>query len=85
MGKAANDNRLSTNLDRARAGQALTISQPHRRFGQCYAEFIGHAGDGKHILVRKNISSMFRSRWSKPLKVERAAVIDVHANMARAA
>ena len=54
MARAANDNRkqLFPTVDRAIAGQALTIAQPHRRFGQAYAEFVGHAGDGRHVLVR---------------------------------
>lgn len=84
---AANDNRriLVPALDRAVPGQALTINQPHRKFGRCYAEFVGHAGDGKHVLVRKNISSMFRARWTKPIRVARSLVVDVHTNMAQAA
>jgi hypothetical protein len=84
---AANDNRpiLVPFLDRAVAGQALTISQPHRKFGSAYAEFVGHVGNGKHVLVRKLISSMWKSRWTKPLKIERAQVIAVHGLMARAA
>jgi len=47
----ANDNRrqLIASIDHAIAGQALSLDQPHRRFGRCYAEFIRHAGDGKHI------------------------------------
>ena len=85
MSRAANDNRkvLVCNLDQAVAGQAITISQRHRKFGRCYAEFVGHAGDGKHILVRKLIASTFRARWTKPLPVERAMVITVHDRMAR--
>lgn len=84
---AANDNHpeLIPSLDKAIAGQALSISQPHRKFGRSYAEFVGHVGDGKHVLVRKLISGMWRSRWTKPLKVERGLVIGVHANMARVA
>lgn len=87
MAQAANDNRIAlvASLDFAVAGQALSITQAHRKFGRCYAEFVGHAGDGKHVLVRKLISSMYRSRWSRPLKVERALVIAVHARMAQAA
>ena len=83
---AANDNRqqLLPTIDRAISGQALTISQPHRRFGRSYAEFVGHVGNGKHVLVRKLISSMWRARWTKPLKLERAQVIAVHTSMARA-
>lgn len=81
----ANDNapHLIPSLDRAVAGQAITIRQPHRRFGSAYAEFVGHAGNGRHVLVRKLISSMWKARWTKPLKVERASVIAVHASMAR--
>jgi hypothetical protein len=81
---AANDNRptLFRSIDLAIAGQAITIRQPHRKFGKAYAEFVGHSGDGKHVLVRKLISSMWKSRWTKPTKVERALIIDVHANMA---
>jgi hypothetical protein len=84
---AANDNQviLVPALDKAVAGQALTIAQAHRKFGQSYAEFVGHAGNGKHILVRKLISSMWKSRWSNPIKVERSLVIAVHDRMARAA
>jgi hypothetical protein len=74
-----------TSLDFAVAGQAMTITQPHRRFGQCYGEFVGHVGDGKHIIVRKLISSMYRGHWTKPMKVERRLVAAVHASMARAA
>lgn len=83
---AANDNviQLVTSLDRAIPGQALTIHQPHRRFGSCYAEFVGHVGDGRHVLVRKLISSMYRARWTNPTKLKRGDVIDVHAAMARA-
>lgn len=84
---AANDNQpiLIPSLDRAVAGQALTIAQPHRKFGRCYAEFVRHAGDGKHVYVRKLISSMYRGRWTKPLKVERALVSAIHTRMAQAA
>lgn len=83
----ANDNRLPLlpSIDRAVAGQALSIRQPHRKFGKAYAEFVGHVGDGKHVLVRKLISGMWKGRWTKPLKVERAAIIAVHASMARVA
>lgn len=82
---ASNDNQivLVTDLDRAIPGQAVTIEQSHRRFGRAYAEFVGHVGDGKHILVRKLIAGMWRGRWTKPLKVERALVMKVHASMAR--
>lgn len=81
---AANDNRpqLSASIDRAVPGQALTIRQAHRRFGRSYAAFVGHAGDGRHVLVRKLIASMYRVRWTKPLKVERAAIISVSTYMA---
>lgn len=87
MAGAANDNTpiLVSSIDHAVAGQALRLSQPHRKFGSCYAEFVGHAGDGKHVLVRKLIAGMWKGRWTKPLKVERALVIAVHTNMARAA
>lgn len=83
----ANDNRpiLHSDLDRAIPGQALTISQPHRKFGRAYAEFAGHVGDGKHVLVRKLIAGMWKGRWTQPLKVERAAVTAVHSTMARVA
>lgn len=82
---AANDNtiQLHTVLDRAIAGQAITISQPHRKFGQSYAEFIGHVGDGKHVMVRKLVTSMWKSRWTKPTRVERSLVLKVHTNMAQ--
>lgn len=85
MATAANDNlkALVPTIDQAIPGQALTIGQPHRRDGRCYAEFVSHAGDGKHVLVRKLISSMWKSRWTKPLKVQRTAIIAVHALMAR--
>ena len=66
-------------------GQALTLRQPHRRFGTCYAEFVGAAGDGRHVLVRKLISSMYRIRWTKPLPVARGDVLQVHDAMARPA
>lgn len=84
---ATNDNRkpLFPSIDLAVPGQALTLNQPHRRFGRCYAEFVGHTGDGRHILVRKLISSTWRGRWTKPLAVERAAVAAVHTSMARVA
>jgi len=75
---------LYPSIDLAIAGQALTIRQPHRKFGSCWAEFVGHVGNGRHVLVRKNISSMWRSRYTKPLKVERADVMAVHLSMARA-
>lgn len=81
--RAANDNEGVTSLDWAFPGQALTISQPHRKFGRTYAEFVRHAGDGKHVMVRKLISGMWRGRWTKPLKVERSQVIAVHTNRAR--
>lgn len=87
MAKAANDNRpqLRPSLDCAVAGQALTISQSHRKFGRCYAEFARHAGDGKHVYVRKLISGMFKARWTRPLKVARADVIAIHTTMAQVA
>jgi hypothetical protein len=87
MARAANDNsrQLLPSLDRAVAGQACTITQPHRKFGQSYAEFVRHAGDGKHVYVRKLISGMWKSRWTKPLKVERSLVRAVHTRMAQAA
>lgn len=83
----ANDNRLQLlpSIDRAIPGQALSLTQPHRKFGRCYAEFVGHVGDGRHVLVRKLISGMWKGRWTKPLKVERALVLHVHTNMARGA
>lgn len=84
---AANDNNLNLipALDMAVAGQAVTISQPHRKFGKSYAEFVGHVGNGKHVLVRKLISGQWKARWSKPLKVERSLVIAVHDRLARVA
>jgi hypothetical protein len=87
MQNAANDNRsiLFTTIDKAVPGQAITIAQAHRRNGRSYAEFVGHAGDGRHVFVRKLISGMWRSRWTKPMRVERAAIIAVHDVMAQAA
>jgi hypothetical protein len=87
MTTAANDNKpiLVPSVDMAITGQALTITQAHRKFGRCYAEFAGHAGDGKHILVRKLISGTYRARWTRPLKVERSQIIAVHTCMARVA
>lgn len=86
MNTAANDNPITLlpTIDQAVPGQAITILQPHRRFGRCYAEFVGHAGNGKHILVRKLISSTYRSRWTQPMRVERAQIVDVHTHMAHA-
>jgi hypothetical protein len=83
----ANDNtpQLSTSIDRAVAGQALTIRQPHRKFGQAYAAFVGHVGDGRHVLVHKLLSGKWRARWTKPLKVERTAVIKISTHFARPA
>jgi hypothetical protein len=83
----ANDNRrtLVPSIDRAVAGQALSLNQPHRKFGRCYAEFVRHCGDGKHVMVRKLISGQWKGRWTKPLKVERSLVRAVHTNMARGA
>jgi hypothetical protein len=83
----ANDNRrtLVASIDHAVPGQALSLNQPHRKFGRCYAEFVRHAGDGKHVLVRKLISGMWKGRWTKPLKIERALIRAVHTNMARGA
>jgi hypothetical protein len=87
MASAANDNTpiLLPSIDHAIPGQALRLSQPHRKFGSCYAEFVGHAGNDKHVLVRKLISGMWKSRWTKPTRVERALVIEVHPSMARVA
>lgn len=84
---AANDNPapLVPALDHAVPGQALTIRQPHRRFGRTYAEFVAHAGDGRHVVVRKLVSSMHKARWTQPMKVERALVLAVHQNLARGA
>jgi hypothetical protein len=76
---------LITSIDFAVPGQALTIAQQHRRFGRSYAEFVGHVGNGRHVLVRKLISGMWRARWTKPLAIERADILAIHANMARAA
>lgn len=85
MNRAANDNRIVMvpSIDQAIPGQALSLKQPHRKFGRCYAEFVGHAGDGKHVLVRKLIAGTWKGRWTKPLKVERALIRAVHTNMAR--
>lgn len=85
MIQALNDNRLPlfSSIDKAIQGQALTISQPHRKFGTAYAEFVGHAGNGKHVLVRKLIASMYQARWTKPLRIERAQVLSVHTTMVR--
>lgn len=69
---------LYPSIDLAIPGQAVTIRQAHRKFGRCMAEFVGHVGNGKHVLVRKHISSMWSSRYTKPLRVERADVIAVH-------
>lgn len=87
MTKTANDNQIQliSSIDFAVAGQALSISQAHRKFGRCYAEFVGHTGNGRHVLVRKLISGMYRARWTNPIKVERSQVIAVHTSMARAA
>lgn len=79
-----NDRQFFPTIDFAVAGQALKINQPHRKFGQCYAEFVAHAGDGKHIVVRKLISSTHRARWTNPIRVERADVLAVHTHLARA-
>lgn len=81
----ANDNRQQffPSIDRAIPGQALTITQPHRKFGRTYAEFVRHAGDGKHVYVRKLIAGMWKGRWTKPLKVERSLIRAVHTNLAR--
>lgn len=81
----ANDNQptLLPSIDRATPGQALTISQTHRRFGETYAEFVGHAGNGRDILVSKLISSMWKSRWTKPMRVPRSSVLKVHCAMAK--
>jgi hypothetical protein len=67
----------------AAPGQALTLNAPHRKFGTCYAEFLGCTEDGQHIMVRKLISSMWKSRWTKPLKVARADVLTVHDRFVR--
>lgn len=87
MTAAANDNQvqLFASLDFAVAGQAIRITQPHRKFGRCYGEFVKHCGDGKHVMVRKLISSMYHSRWTKPMKVERTLIYAVHSHMAQAA
>lgn len=74
---------LCSTLDQAVPGQAMTLRQAHRKFGRCYAEFVAHAGDGKHILARKLISSMHSARWTKPLVVARADVMTVHTLMAQ--
>lgn len=75
MSAAANDNQphLFSSIDLAVAGQAITLKS-HRRFGH-----------GKHVYVRKLISSMYRGRWTKPMKIERALISAVHTNMAQAA
>lgn len=82
---AANDNGqpLRASLDHAQPGQAITIAQPHRKFGRCYAEFVAHAGNGRTVMVRKLIASMHRARWTGPLPVDRRDVIAVHCHLAR--
>lgn len=87
MTQPANDNRIEllASLDFAVAGQAITITQAHRKFGRCYGEFVKHCGDGKHVMVRKLISGQWKARWTKPMKVERALVSATHINMARVA
>lgn len=87
MAHPANDNTpiLVSSIDHAIPGQALRLNQPHRKFGSCYAEFVAHAGNGKHVLVRKLISGMYRGRWTKPIRVDRALVTEVHTSMARVA
>jgi hypothetical protein len=87
MAYPANDNlkTLLSSIDLAVAGQAIRITQSHRKFGRCYGEFVRHAGDGKHVYVRKLISGMWKGRWTKPLKIERALIEAVHTNMARVA
>lgn len=67
----------------AEPGTALTLAAPHRRFGTQPAEFLGHVGDGRHILVSKHISGMWSSRWTKPIKVPFGAVVAVHDRLAR--
>lgn len=86
MKTIANDNKRQffPTIDLAVPGQALKIEQPHRKFGCCYAEFVAHAGDGKHIILRKLISSTWNARWTKPLKVARSDVLTVHLHLARA-
>ena len=84
MTLAAND-RFTSSLDRAVIGQAMTVRQDHRKFGRTYAAFAGHAGDGKHVLVRKLITSMHRARWTKPIMVARSDVMAMHLRMAEAA
>lgn len=79
-----NDRQFLPAIDFAVSGQALKLNQPHRKFGSCYAEFVAHAGDGKHIVVRKLISSTWRARWTNPIKVARADVLAVHSHLARA-
>lgn len=81
----ANDNRraLLPSLDQAIAGQALSLTQPHRRFGRCYAEFVRHCGDGRHVMVRKLISGQWKGRWTKPMKVERSRILESYTSMAR--
>lgn len=76
----ANDNSVVfyPTIDLAIAGQALMIRRPSSKHGTCYAEFLGHAGDGKHIIVRKLIASMWKSHWTKPMKILRADVVKVH-------
>lgn len=81
----ANDNcqQLYPSIDLATVGQALRIKQPHRKFGQAYAEFVSHVGDGKHVMVRKLISSMWKARWTKPMRVARVDVTAVHLHLAK--
>jgi len=85
LSSPANDNRvlLVPSIDRAQPGQALSLNQPHRKFGRCYAEFVSHCGDGKHVMVRKLIAGMWKGRWTRPMKVERALIRAIYTNMAR--
>ena len=76
----ANDNHLLS-LKNVAAGQALTIRQPHRKHGTAYAEFVRCAGNG--VIVRKLFSSMWNSRWTKPIRIRRTDVLEIHTNMAR--
>lgn len=64
-------------------GRALRISRPASRGKTCFAEFVSHSADREHVIVRKLISSLWRARWTKPMKVHRSAIVEVYDSMAR--
>lgn len=63
-------------------GVAITIRRPASRFGKCMAEYVRESGDGKHVVVRKLISSMWHARWTKPMKIDRTDILEVHGFLA---